>query len=330
MSLAVNLGLVADLAEAQHGFVTTRQAQARSVPRRDLARLAAAGALERAAHGVYRVAGAPRDRLGDLRAAWLQLAPQLGTDERSAADGVVSHSSAAVVYQVGFLDPFWFDFTVPGPRRARTRRPDVRIYHAPIGGHDARWAEDMFVTSPARTVADLAAQRLDGEHLAGVVRDLLAAGHADTQTLASALAPYAQAYGLPDRDGTAFLTILQPLGRTGHQQRPVPLRHLAGFWRRHHEPDQRYGFVLAGCGGKDSGSLIGRAIGPTRPNSYYGLPAAAKVAAPHPGTCWVVTKIVVRYHIGVRHYSATSPYELAVCTHEAAVKAAMVAAEVGS
>jgi hypothetical protein len=90
------------------------------------------------------------------------------------------------------------------------------------------------------------------------------------------------------------------------------------------------GFVLAGCGGKDSGSLIGRAIGPTRPNSYHGLPAAAKVAAPHPGTCWVVTKIVVRYHIGIRHYSATSPYELAVCTHEAAVKAAMVAAEVGS
>jgi hypothetical protein len=87
------------------------------------------------------------------------------------------------------------------------------------------------------------------------------------------------------------------------------------------------GFVLAGCGGKYSGPLIGRPIGPTRPHSYYGLPVAAEVAAPHPGTCWVVTKVVVHYHVGIRQYSATSPYELAVCTHEAAVGAAMTAAE---
>lgn len=216
MALAAGLGLIADLAEAQHGFVTTRQAEARSVPRRDLARLVAAGALERAAHGVYRVAGAPRDRLGDLRAAWLQLAPQLGADERSAAEGVVSHSSAAVVYQAGFLDPFGFEFTVPGPRRVRTRRSDARIYRAPIAGPDACWAEDMLVTSPPRTVADLAAQRMDGEHLAGVVSDLLAAGHADSQALAAALAPHARAYGLPDRDGRAFLTALQATRRDRH------------------------------------------------------------------------------------------------------------------
>jgi predicted transcriptional regulator of viral defense system len=209
MALAVSLGLVADLAEAQHGFVTTRQAEARSVPRRDLARLATAGALERSAHGVYRVAGAPRDRLGDLRAAWLQLAPVLGADERTAASGVVSHSSAAVVYQAGFLEPFGLEFTVPGPHRFRTRRADVRIYHTPIGGPDACWVEDILVTSPPRTVADLAAQRLDGDHLAGVVSDILAAGRADRQALAGALAPHAGAYGLPDHDGPTFLTALQ-------------------------------------------------------------------------------------------------------------------------
>lgn len=216
MALAASLGLIADLAEAQRGFVTTRQAEARSVPRRDLARLVAAGALERAAHGVYRVAGAPRDRLDDLRAAWLQLAPQLGADERTAAEGVVSHSSAAVAYQAGLLDPFSFEFTVPGSRRVRTRRPDVSIYRAPITGPDACWAEDMLVTSPPRTVADLAAHRMDGEHLAGVVSDLLAAGQADSQAVASALAPHARAYGLADGDGRAFLTSLQTTRKARH------------------------------------------------------------------------------------------------------------------
>jgi hypothetical protein len=87
------------------------------------------------------------------------------------------------------------------------------------------------------------------------------------------------------------------------------------------------GFVLAGCGGRDSGSLIGRPIGPTLPD-IFAFPAAAEVAAPQPGTCWVMTRIVVHYHVGIRHYSATDPYGLVVCTHAAELKAAMLAAEI--
>jgi hypothetical protein len=85
------------------------------------------------------------------------------------------------------------------------------------------------------------------------------------------------------------------------------------------------GFVLAGCGGKDSGSLIGHPIGPTLPHSF-GFPGAAEVTAPYPGTCWVLTEIIVHYHVGIRYYTATDPYELAVCTHEPALNAAMMAA----
>ena len=58
--------------------------------------------------------------------------------------------------------------------------------------------------------------------------------------------------------------------------------------------------------------------------------AAAEVAAPRPGTCWVMTKIVVHYHVGIRHYSATDPYQLAVCSDSAQVKAAMNAASSAS
>jgi len=213
MTLVVALGRLADLAEAQDGLVTTRQAQARGVARRDLARLVVGGGLERVAYGVYRVAGAPRDPLMELRAAWLQLAPGLGVDQRQAAHGAVSHASAAVVYQVGLLAPFRFEFTVPPPRRARSRRHDVAIHNAPLDIKDVAWVAEMMVTRPVRMVADLAAQRIDGEHLAGVVIDLLAKDLTNQRGIESVLAPHAASYGLSAGDGRGFVADL--LGQSG-------------------------------------------------------------------------------------------------------------------
>jgi hypothetical protein len=149
----------------------------------------------------------------ELRAAWLQLAPGLGVDQRQAQHGVVSHASAAVVYQVGFLDPFRFEFTVPPPRRVRSRRHDVAIHRASLDTEDVAWAAEMVVTRPARMVADLAAQRVDGEHLAGVVVDVLAKDLTDQREIESALAPHAAGYGLSAGDGRGFVADL--LGRSG-------------------------------------------------------------------------------------------------------------------
>jgi predicted transcriptional regulator of viral defense system len=213
MSVMAALGKLADLAEAQGGLVTTHQAQARGVARRDLSRLVVGGGLERAAYGVYRVAGAPRDRLVELRAAWLQLAPGLGVDQRLAEHGVVSHASAAMVYQVGLLESFRYEFTVPPPRRVRSRRHDVAIHQAPLDAEDVAWVAEMLVTGPLRMVADLAAQRFDGEHLAGVVIDVLAKGLADQRGIESVLAPHAAGYGLPAGDGRGLLVEL--LDRSG-------------------------------------------------------------------------------------------------------------------
>lgn len=96
-----------------------------------------------------------------------------------------------------------------------------------------------------------------------------------------------------------------------------PVRQVAG------------GFVLVGCGGMDAGPLAGHAVGPTHPVSP-GFPAVAELAAPRPGTCWVVTKVVVHYHVGIRHYTATEPSGLAVCADSAQLNAAMKAAEPAS
>jgi predicted transcriptional regulator of viral defense system len=198
------LGRLADLAEAQNGLLTSRQAALRGVPRRDLARLAQSGGLERVAYGVYRVAGAPRPRLLELRGAWLQLAPGMDVDRRTLADGVVSHASAATVYGVGLLEPVRYEFTVPLPRRVRSRRDDVVVHRAELGGNEIGWVEEMLVTVPTRMVADLAAQSLDGEHLAGVVADLLRDRRVSRGELRSVLAPHAERYGWPG-DGRGFL-----------------------------------------------------------------------------------------------------------------------------
>jgi hypothetical protein len=88
------------------------------------------------------------------------------------------------------------------------------------------------------------------------------------------------------------------------------------------------GFVMVGCGGASHASLVGDRI-PYIHGISPGYPAAAEVAAPGPDDCWVMTAIVVRYHVGIRHYTATDPYQLVVCASNAAsrVNAAMNAAE---
>lgn len=88
-------------------------------------------------------------------------------------------------------------------------------------------------------------------------------------------------------------------------------------------------FAMIGCGGRDRGPLIGRSIPPTTQPYSRGFPAAAFASAPRPGTCWVMTKIAVHYHVGLRHYTATDPFDLAVCGRGASsqVDAAMNAAE---
>jgi hypothetical protein len=72
------------------------------------------------------------------------------------------------------------------------------------------------------------------------------------------------------------------------------------------------GFAEAGCPGTALGPLIGRSFGSGHVLSVDRT-AAAEIPAPPPGTCWVTTKIVVHYHVGIRHFSASGPFEEAVC-----------------
>lgn len=133
--------------------------------------------------GAYVRAGDRRLRAPEARHALLISAER----ERVAPEAVVSHVSAAVLYGL----PVW---GVPLDRvhvtRARSTggRAGARVYvhSAPLGPNEVRMCAGMAVTSPARTLVDLA--RTGTFESAVVTADAaLRAGLVDEDTLAEAL-----------------------------------------------------------------------------------------------------------------------------------------------
>ena len=82
------------------------------------------------------------------------------------------------------------------------------------------------------------------------------------------------------------------------------------------------GFVLGDdCSGRPLGPLYGRAVGNANSTNLF---AAFELRPPPPGACWLMTRIVTRYRVGIRHYVASDPYVLAACAG-AAKKAETIA-----
>lgn len=196
---------VGDLATEQWGLVTTAQARAAGLRAPQLTRLVAAEVLERLRHGVYRVAGAPPHRFDDLRAAWLSLDPVRTADERlaGAAMAVVSHRSSALVHELGDLDADRLDFTTQTRRQSRDRQ--VRFHRRQFDDEEWTVVDGLPVMTVLVTIRDLAAGHLDGDHLAGVVRDAVTAHRVDVDDLAEALSPYAHRYGVALGQGDMLL-----------------------------------------------------------------------------------------------------------------------------
>ncbi len=200
---------LARIAEDQWGLVTRRQAERAGISPATLQRLAAESALKRVSHGVYHLTGAPTPDDIELRAAWLQLAPDIVAWERTPADGVVSHRSAAALYGLGHLPADRHEFTVPG--RRQSRRPDLRLHHRQLT--DGEWISlrGLLVTRPSRIASDLLLDREDPEAVAHVVADAIRGAYDYPGTFADALAPHAARFGLRRGDGIALLRWLLDL-----------------------------------------------------------------------------------------------------------------------
>lgn len=192
---------VTEIASGQWGMLTSRQAAAVGVDARTLARWAEMGELERLAHGIYRLAGTPRSPHDDLRVTWLSFDPGPTAYERigSGPSEVVSHRSAAVLHGLGDMDADVLEFSAPV--RRQTRRPDVVIHRAKFSDGDWQLVDGLPVTTPLRTIGDLAATHIDQGHLAGAVRDAIAQYDVPVSRISTILSPWARSYAAAADDG---------------------------------------------------------------------------------------------------------------------------------
>lgn len=176
-----------DVTEAQQGYFTRAQAHRRGVDDSALQRGVTSGAVERLDHGVYRISGAGYDPHQRLRVVWLRLTPGLSPRERTIRPHLwVSHRSAAALFDLGVAIADVPEFI--SDRRLQSRS-DVKI-RVRTGGldRDSWTVHDGFaVTTPVRTIVDLAHDHMDGGHLGRIASDSLARGLVTESEVAEAL-----------------------------------------------------------------------------------------------------------------------------------------------
>jgi very-short-patch-repair endonuclease len=136
-----------ELAAAQHGLITCRQAIALGFSRKAIRHQLAQNQWRAVARGVYRLAGAPSTARQRAMAAVLA----------SGDKAVLSHTSAASLHA---LPGFELEPIVVSIPRARRSRPGVRIEQSgALFPHHIRVIDGIPCTSVARTLFDLCGDR---------------------------------------------------------------------------------------------------------------------------------------------------------------------------
>lgn len=154
---------LADLASAQHGVVARRQLVALGLGRRAIEGLLARGRLHAVHRGVYLVG----HRAAPPAAREMAVLLSVG------AGAALSHGSAAARLGLRTRAPRIIDVTVE--RRTPTVGDGFRVHRTVLlEPRDVVHRDGLRMTSPARTVLDLAA-RLDDRALSWAVEDAIAA-----------------------------------------------------------------------------------------------------------------------------------------------------------
>ena len=189
------LEILETAASDQWGIITTAQAHREGITRLQLGRLAEQGVIQRVRRGVYLLPSTQFNADLEIRTAWISLEPGTYIAERwdSHSPIVVSHESAALLHQIGDLIPQKHTFSVA--TRKQTSQDDIHIFiNRKISEAEVSNLAGLPVTSVERTVADLAASKIERSYLATLVTDALRKEGVRFKTLASYLDPFAAYY----------------------------------------------------------------------------------------------------------------------------------------
>ena len=174
-----------DIAAAQDGLFTTRQAAEAGYSPQLIAHHLGARRMVRVRRGVYRLVHFPAGDHEDLTVVWLW----------SEREGVFSHQTALALYHLSDVLPAQVHLTLPATwRKRRLRVPGgVVVHHGDVAESERRWFGAVPATAPLRTLEDCAATDLPPELLRSAALDALARGLVARRDLAdveAALAPF--------------------------------------------------------------------------------------------------------------------------------------------
>ncbi|HXW54688.1 MAG TPA: type IV toxin-antitoxin system AbiEi family antitoxin domain-containing protein [Candidatus Cybelea sp.] len=140
-----------EIAEAQQGFFTTKQAKAAGFAENTHPYHVQAGNWIREHRGIYRLASFPRAERPDLM-LWSLWSRNRG----EAVQGIYSHQTALNLYDLSDVMPAKLHLTVPTNFRRNSEIPGVLVLHfADLPQSDVETAEGVQVTKPMRTILDL-------------------------------------------------------------------------------------------------------------------------------------------------------------------------------
>ena len=160
-----------DLAAGQAGYFTAAQARQLGYSARSLVHHVAAGHFERVGRGFYRLVGVPSDPHEDVVAAWLRL---------SSRGAVVSHDTALALYDLAPSRSHEIHLTLPRDQRPRSSKHPggVKLHTTtvPLSRNEVAKRFGVDITSPARTIADIADIGVDPSVVVEATRRALAIG----------------------------------------------------------------------------------------------------------------------------------------------------------
>jgi very-short-patch-repair endonuclease len=180
----------ARLAAAQHGVIARAQAVRLGATKDVIRHRLRTGRWERLAPDVFQLAGAPHSWRQDLISACLVW----------GGGGVISHRATAALWRLAGFEPGPIELTVP--RNRRRAGPGI-IHRHPLPRADVTTVEGIPVTTPARTLIDLAAV-LPREAVEEAMDDALRRGMVSIPLLRRRL----NAIGRPGRPGIALMRSL--------------------------------------------------------------------------------------------------------------------------
>ncbi len=196
-----------NIAESQAGYFTALQAQSVGFSRPTLAYNTKVGRFKRVAHGIYRLTQYPGSPYEDLFVAWLQTGP----------DSVISHDSALALYELS--DALPGEIHIIMPRTGSRRRRQIRLHTHRLKADEITRRAGLPVTTPARTIADVAVAGMADEFVQQAVQEAIRRG------LVTRRALEAQAKRRRGRAATLILAALtgkKEQGNEIHQQRGLP------------------------------------------------------------------------------------------------------------